>query len=169
MSEQTFNWWFSYFGLFMFILAIICTFINSLIDRKLPLFEILYRWFSLLPLGFGTLYGCIMHVTFPLLTAKAIGFQDSAFQFEAGMAGLGFGLIAVLSFKASYGFRLATVIATTCWLWGDAIGHVYQISIHENLTPGNAGSWLFMGIFLPLILILSLIKLKRFSRLQGKW
>lgn len=76
------------------------------------------------------------------------------------MADLAFGLLGVLSFKASYGFRLATVIGVTCFLWGCAIGHINQMVIHHNFTIGNAGSWFWLDILLPILLIMCIVKLK---------
>lgn len=161
MLEETCKWIFSNFGLFMFIVAIFFMLLHRLIDRNEAPFEVLYRWFALFPLGVTAIFAAIMHAFFPEFTAETIGWQNTPFQFEVAMANLAFGVIAILSFKASYGFRLATVISTTCWLWGDALGHIYQINVHHDFAPGNAGSWLYMDMFLPVILILAVVKLKQ--------
>ncbi len=151
---------FANFGLSMFVVAIVFMLIHRLMDRNEAPSEILYRWFSFFPLGITSIYAFIMHAFFPEFTARTIGWQTSPFQYEVAMACLAIGVIAILSFKASYGFRLATVIAATCWLWGDAIGHIYQIRIHHDIAPGNAGSWLYMDMVLPVILIIAIVKLK---------
>ncbi len=135
-------------------------------NRKLGPFEVLYRWFALLPVGFTSIYAFIMHAFFPVFTAGTIGWANSPFQYEVAMADLSFGVLAILSFKASYGFRLATVIGITCWLWGDAAGHIYQINVNHNFDPGNAGSWLYMDMFLPIILLLPIVKLKPTHKLK---
>src|SRR3990167_7609111 len=88
-----------------------------------------------------------------------IGWQNSPFQFEVAVANLGFGMIGILSFRASYGFRVATVMGNTFWLWGDATGHLYQMMVNNNLTVGNAGSWFWMDIIIPLVLLVCILRL----------
>jgi len=151
------------FGLVMFILAIIIAIIDWPIQKILKRasgYEVFFRWIILLPLGITAIYAFIMHAFFPGTTAANIGWTNSPFQFEVAMANLGFGVIAIASFNASYGFRLATVIGSLFWLWGDAIGHLYQMIIHHNFAPGNAGSWFWMDIIVPLILLFLIKKLK---------
>ena len=159
MKRTLIKWIFGNFSFFMAILAIIFSIVHRVVNKKIDLFEILYRWFALLPLGIAALYAFMMHAFFPDFTATTIGWLNSPFQFEVAMACLGFGVISVLSCCGSYGFRLATVVGNTCWLWGDAIGHSYQMIIQHNFDVGNAGSWFYMDVFLPLLLILCLIKL----------
>lgn len=137
-----------------------------MINKNAEPFEVLYSWFSLLPLGVTSIYAFIMHAFFPTFTAEIIGWHNSAFQFEVAVANLAFGVIAILSFKASYGFRLATVIAATCWLWGDASGHIYQMNVNDDFAQGNAGSWLYMDMFVPVILILAIVRLNEPKKLK---
>lgn len=155
------DWLLTNFDFSMFILASIVTVVHILIDRKQSPYEILYRWFIFLAVGVTTMYVFIMHIFFPDFASTIYGWQMNPFQIEMAMSNLGYGVIAILSFKASYHFRLATVIAVTCWLWGNAIGHVYQIQVLHVLSPDKAGSWILTDMFTPLILIVSLIKLKR--------
>jgi hypothetical protein len=151
---------FSNFALVMMVLTLACITLQWSRDHKIATVEIFYRWTTLLALGVTELYAFIMHTFFPSVAAAAIGWQASPFQYEVGMANLGFGLIAVLSFSASYSFRVASVIASTCWLWGDAMGHIYQMLTQHNFNPGNAGSWFWFDVIIPLILISCILKLK---------
>ncbi|KTC66262.1 Uncharacterised protein (plasmid) [Legionella adelaidensis] len=151
---------FANLGLVLFICSLLFILIHRIINKRLLFSEIAYRWISLMPLGLTAIYAFIMHAFFPVFTAATIGWQDSPFQFEVAMANLAIGVIAILSFKASFDFRLATVIASTCWLWGDAVGHIYQMIVHQNFTIGNAGSWFWMDILVPLLLIISLFRLR---------
>ena len=164
MIANVITWIFSNYGLFMLFVAIVLSVLHHLVNRKLPFSEIAYRWIALLPLGVTSIYAFVMHAFFPDFTAATIGWQSSPFQYEVAMASLGFGVIAILSFTASYGFRLATVIANTCWLWGDAVGHSYQMISHHNFAPGNAGSWFYMDVLIPLLLIICIIKIKSHNR-----
>lgn len=163
MLEQWITYTLNNFGLVMFLLAVIIVLIDWPIQkfrRRASFFEILYRWVAFLPLGITSIYACIMHAVFPSIAAATIGWQLSPFQFEVAMANLGFGMIAFLSFNANYSFRTAVVIANTFWLWGDAVGHIYQMIMHHNFAVGNAGSWFWMDILIPLILILCMLRMK---------
>ena len=160
MLTTVIRWVFTNFGLFMALLAVIFSVIQRLTNKKLNLSEILYRWFALFPLGLTAMYAFFLHAFFPDFTAASIGWPNSPFQYEVAMANLGFGMIAILSVYASYGFRLATVVGNTCWLWGDAIGHSYQIYRYHNFTIGNAGSWFYMDMFLPVMLLVCIANIK---------
>ncbi len=154
-------WILSHFSFALFILALILVFLQKTIFmRRVKLSESLYSWVTLLPLGIGGLYGFALHAFFPDFTAATIGWQNSPFQYEVAMANLGFGLVALLAFQASFGFRVANVVGITCWLWGDAAGHLYQMIIQHNFSSGNAGTWLWMDIICPFILIICIIRLR---------
>jgi hypothetical protein len=161
MLEQWIPWILRDFSFVMFIIAIIFIIIHRLIKRNLSESEIVYRWIALFALGFTGIYGFILHGFFPDLAASNIGWSNSPFQFELAIADLAFGVVGVLSFNASYGFRLATVIVATITLWGDAAGHIDQMIVNHNYTVGNAGSWFWMDIVIPIILIISIATLKK--------
>jgi len=156
------QWGFQNFGFVMFILAVLCILVNRMTAPPYMMnAEIVYRWIALLPVGITSLYAFMLHAFFPVISASSIGWLPSPFQFEVAMANLAFGIIAILSFKASYGFRLATTIALVIWYWGDAVGHSYQIIRFHNLSAGNAGTWFWLDLFLPIILLVSILRLKQ--------
>ncbi len=163
MLESTMKWMFGNFDLCMFILAAIFVLANSIINRQISTFEILYRWFSLFPLGFTLIYVSILRAFYPELTEVTLG-RNVPFQFEVALACFSLGVVAILSFKASYGFRLATVISSSLWIWGNAISRIQQLSLHPSLASGS-GSWLLLDLVLPILLALVLIKLRP-SRIQ---
>lgn len=151
----------SNFAMAMFIVALFFMLIHRLVTGgRVSGAEIVYRWTALFAVGVTLIYAFIMHTFFQNIAAPAIGWAPSPFEYEVGIANLAFGVIAILSFNASYNFRLAVVIAIVIWLWGDAIGHLYQIMENQNYSIGNAGSWFWMDLYLPLVLILCLRKLK---------
>ena len=155
-------WVLSQFDLTMLLCALFFIVIHTLLRIKyISFYEIVFRWIVLFSLGFTCIYTFIMHAFFPNQAAAVVGWAASPFQFEVAMADLALGVLGVLSFKASYGFRSATVLASLFCLWGDAIGHIQQMIINHNFMPGNAGSWFWLDIFIPLILLICLSKLKR--------
>lgn len=149
------------FGLTMFVLAVIFIILNRIITRGISESEIVYRWMAVFALGFTMIYAAIMHTVYPTISAQAIGWQTSPFQFEVGMADLAFGVLGILSFRASYGFRVATVLSSLIFLWGDAAGHIYQMVKNHDFAVGNAGSWFWLDVMIPIVLLICIVKLKR--------
>ncbi len=97
----------------------------------------------------------------PEESARLIGWQDSPFQYEVGMADLTVGVLGVLAFRRNLGFRLATTIAVVCWLGGDAIGHIHQMVTAHNFAPGNAGSWFWCDILFPIVMVVAYYRSSR--------
>lgn len=118
--------------------------------------ETTFRWLALLAVGVSGLYTALMHIVFPDQSAAAIGWAPSPFQYEVGVADLTVGALGLGAFRASYGFRLATTIAAACWYGGDAIGHIRQMIVANNFAPGNAGSWFWADVALPILLVAAL-------------
>lgn len=152
------------FGLAMFIVAAGFMLLHrALTHGRVPEFEIIYRWTALFPLGIVGIYSFVMHAFFPEMAAEVIGWSDSPFQYEVAVADLAFGVLAILSFNASIGFRLAAVIGNTIWLWGDAFGHIRQMLVADNFSAGNAGSWFWMDVWLPPLILICLYKIREFE------
>lgn len=159
------TWILSDFSLAMLFLAIFFILLHlTMRIKSVSFYEIIYRWVALFPLGFTGIYTFILHAFYPEVSAASIGWTPSPFQFEVAMADLAIGVLGVLSFNASYGFRLATVIASIVFLWGDAVGHIYQMVVNQNFMPGNAGTWFWLDLVIPLILLLCLVRLKPVRR-----
>ncbi len=161
MSTDWIAWALSQFDVTMLLCALFFIVLHTIVRVKyVSFYEIIFRWLVLFSLGFTSLYTFVMHAFYPHMAAAVIGWAASPFQFEVAMADLAIGVLGVLSFRASYGFRLATVIASVCFLWGDAVGHMREMVVNNNFYPGNAGSWFWLDIFIPLILLICITHLK---------
>jgi len=161
--EQLSKLIFEYFSIILLVLAIVValvTYSSGRSTRRITISENLYRWISLLGAGVVGVYVFFIHAFMPSVSAGQIGWQTSPFQHEVAVANLGFGILCILAFSASYGFRLASVIGISIWLWGDAIVHIRQMIIAKNFSPGNAGPWFWSDVLVPLLLIWLIIKLK---------
>ena len=159
MLAEYVSWILGNFDMSMFILAIVFIIFHRIMIRKgISNAEIVYRWLMLFELGFTGVYAFIMHAFFPDLTSSSMGWPMSPFQMEVAMANLGFAAIAILSFNASYGFRLAAVIANTFWLWGGSLGHMYQMMQYQHYSLVDVGSWFWMDMLTPVILIICIIQ-----------
>jgi hypothetical protein len=90
-------------------------------------------------------------VLFGDVAAKFIGWENSPFQAEVGFASLGVGIAGVIAFKASLPFRFATLIPPWAFSLGAAGGHIYQMIVAHNFSPGNVGLVLPIDILMPII------------------
>ena len=87
------------------------------------------------------------------MAASFIGWADSPFQVEVGVASLGFGIMGLVAIKNNFGLRLGLIISTATFLWGCAAGHIYQMNTTGNHTEGNSGVMLWTGLLMPFISI----------------
>jgi hypothetical protein len=126
--------------------------------------DITLAYFLLLVVGFNGLYNFFMHAFFGDMIAAYIGWAQSPFQFEVAMANLALGVLGILAFRANFGFRLATVIATSVFMLGAAGGHIYNLVVTQNIMPGNIGTVLFTDILIPVTLIFLLWRNHTLSR-----
>lgn len=149
----------NHFSLVMLILALVISFFSGIVSA-IPINEQMFRWVALLAVGFTGVFTFIMHAFFPETSAAAIGWSTSPFQYEVAIADLTVGVLGLVAFNASVGFRAATVVADIIWQWGDAIGHIHQMITEHNFSSGNAGSWFWLDIIIPLILLITFIKMR---------
>lgn len=110
----------------------------------------LLAWHIFFALGAQNLLNFIFHVFFGKLAAAFIGWADSPFQLEVGMASLGFSVVAFLAAFGSFDLRLAAILGPALFSLGAAAGHVYQMVTAHNFAPGNAGIIFYTDIFIPL-------------------
>jgi len=146
------------FCITMFVVGLSAALLNTIIARGTPqgrFSEQFFRWFSFFAIGVTGLFTFFGHVFMPETSAANIGWPDSPFQYEVGIADLTVGVLGLLAFRRDLGFRLAATIAVVCWLGGDAVGHVHQMISAHNFAPGNAGSWFWTDVLFPILMVAS--------------
>jgi len=99
----------------------------------------LLRYLFLFPLGLQGLWAFIGHVFFAEQAAASIGWANTPFQYEVGVANLGLGLASIYAAFRGFEARLAVGIAAACFLVGAGIIHVKDILETGNLAPGMRG------------------------------
>lgn len=124
----------------------------------------LLRYIFLLPLGVMGLWGFLGHVFFPAQSAAAIGWADSPFQYEVGVANLGLGLASIYAAFSSFRARIAAFLVAASFLIGAGIGHIREIVQTGNFSAGNAGPILFTDFLTPIAILVLLILAARASR-----
>jgi hypothetical protein len=116
--------------------------------------EVFLVWFLVVWAGIGGVLSFLSHTLLADETARAIGWPTgNPFQSEVAVANLVVGVLGILCYWIRGNFWLATVIATSVWLGGDAVVHIYHIVVNHNYHPGNAGLPFYFDILLPLLLI----------------
>ena len=141
---------------FSFLIIGLAAGVISLINKPKPLranvvAEALFSYYLLFTIGVNNLVNFVFHVFVGDLAAKFIGWENSPFQAEVGFASLGVGIAGVLAFKASLPFRFATLIPPWCFSLGAAGGHIYQMIVAHNFSPGNVGLVLPIDILMPIV------------------
>lgn len=113
--------------------------------------EKLIAWFVFWTVGVAYLYNGVVHVFFGKMAAAFIGWADSPFQLEVGMASFGFAFVGFFAAFRSFELRVAAIVGPAIFMLGAAIGHAYQIALTHNMAPGNAGVMFYSDIVLPVI------------------
>lgn len=144
----------SNFTLTFLVIGLIVSGSSLLVSRPKSSYEVVDRFLAgylFFAIGLCFLYNFVMHVFFAERAAAFIGWYNSPFQYEVGYASLGFAAVALLAHRSTYHFRLAAILGPALFMWGAAIGHIYQIVTKHNYAPGNAGIMLWSDILLPVI------------------
>ena len=125
--------------------------------------------FLVISIGISSLIGFVGHIFFADQIAADIGWAaGSPFQREVGFANLAIGVLGITCIWLRGNYWIATVIATTIFLWGAAYGHIMDIIVHGNYAPGNAGGVLYDDILVPLITIVLLAAYVRTAKMVEK-
>jgi hypothetical protein len=112
--------------------------------------EKLLAWYVFFSVGVSFLVNFVFHVFFGQMAAAFIGWADSPFQFEVGMASLGVAVGGFLAAFHSFDRRLIAIVVPGIFLLGAAAGHAWQMVTAHNFAPGNAGTIFYTDIIIPL-------------------
>ncbi|KOT99773.1 hypothetical protein ADK70_02495 [Streptomyces rimosus subsp. pseudoverticillatus] len=118
-----------------------------------PAAEIWQRWWAVGALGIGSLWITLAFLAVPDAMADTIGFAHSPFQFEIAFANLGLAVLGFRGASASPRERLTSGLAAAVFLWGAAIGHVYQWFANGDHAAGNTGGILANDLLIPAVMI----------------
>lgn len=158
----------SNFTLTFFILGLIFS-AFALLRLREPLtpawiVEKLLAWHVFFSIGIDNLYNFVMHVFFGEMAARFIGWADSPFQLEVGMASLGFAVVGLLAAFRSFDLRLAAILGPGIFTLGAAAGHIHQMITAHNFAPGNAGIIFWTDILIPVFGFMLLWLQHRYGR-----
>jgi hypothetical protein len=93
------------------------------------------------------------HLFMPAPVAASIGWPTSRFQWEVGLANVGYGVTGVMAPSFGREFWLATIVVFSIFMLGAAVGHIRSMLAEHNLAPGNAGYIFWYDLLAPSLLI----------------
>lgn len=134
--------------LILFVLALVV----AALRREPAPAERYLAWLLLLSVGVQGIWAGIFHIFFPGMAAASIGWQDSPFQFEIGVADMAIGITAVVSFWRGPDFRAAVVWYISLFYLGVAIGHIRQVIETGNMAANNFGVLLLLTLIQMVLL-----------------
>lgn len=122
--------------------------------------ELWIRWWLIGGMALGALTIAVTFWIVPKFMAGSMGYATGPYQFEVSVTNLAFAVMAVLCFR-NRAPRLVVLIGFAVFMWGAALGHLYQSVAHHNLTPGNTGGILVYDFGLPLLLLILVLRQRR--------
>jgi hypothetical protein len=110
-------------------------------------------YFLFIYVGLLGLFTAYFHVFEPNRASASIGWAPSPFEYEVGIADLTMGVLGVLCIVFRREFWLATAIGNAVWFLGDAVGHVREMTVHNNHAENNAGIFLVFEFAVPVLML----------------
>jgi hypothetical protein len=121
-------------------------------------------YFLFIYVGLLGLFTAYFHVFEPNRASASIGWAPSPFEYEVGMADLTMGVLGVLCIVFRQEFWLATAIGNAVWFLGDAVGHVKEMTLHNNHAENNAGIFLVFEFAVPVLMLGLVFYLRHLTR-----
>lgn len=138
---------------FLCIAAVICA---TLIRRDQHWARRYLSWILLLAVGVDGLWAGLFHVFFPAIASAQIGWQQSPFEFEVGIADIALGAVAVLAFWRSLSFQSAVALYAIIFYVGVTVGHFVQAFQNNDYAADNFGLLLALTIARAIALLILL-------------
>lgn len=127
--------------------------------------ELLLVWFLGFGIGVGSIFSGLTQVFSPEMVAQSVGWPNTPFLREVGFANISYGILGLLSIRYR-SFWAPTIIAYTVFMWGAAIGHIFNIQQTGNVAAGNAGTVLYLDILMPIFFIILLLAYQKTSNVE---
>lgn len=157
-----FPWWGALIWPFVGIAgAVIHIAVAKTANTTLRKLEIFLLWWFAFGVGVTALAAFMSIIIAPGGIADQIGYNTSPFEFEVGSSNLAFAALGFLCLRFRGQFWEATTIGVTIFLWGAAVGHIYQYAVNGNTRPYNIGAVLYTDIFVQVVLIIALVLFRR--------
>ncbi|MEV4601277.1 DUF6790 family protein [Amycolatopsis sp. NPDC049253] len=121
------------------------------------------RWWAIGALGCSSLWMTLAFLGAPDVMSTAIGFTRTPFEFEIAFANLGLAVMGFRAASASARERITIGIGAGMFLWGAAVGHLYQWFANGDHAPGNTGGVVITDLLIPAVMIILADRAQRVS------
>ncbi|MEU5694340.1 DUF6790 family protein [Actinosynnema sp. NPDC020468] len=125
--------------------------------------EIWQRWWAIGAFGIGSLWMTVAFLTVPDAMAEVIGFGRTPFMVEIAFANLALAVMGFRAASASARERITIGLGGGMFLWGAAIGHVYQWFANGDHAPGNTGGVIVNDVLIPAVMIILAVRSRRLA------
>lgn len=147
-----------YFPALMYVLALLIATIIVSARRHRPIrrhnINTFIAYIMLLAIGFSGIWGFVFH---------AMMIKVNHFQYDLAVANLAFGITGIFAFQASHGYRVATTLMITIFLWAAALQELYTGLHGSKLAAVFMDVNYYYDIITPASLIM-LLQLHRQSK-----
>ena len=140
--------------LILYIIAWICAFFNQhFVPGDFITYLLMYVF--LFSVGISYLWSFVGFTFCPEKIAECYGRKTSEFQYDIGIASLGFGVLGILCF-AYQNLWLATGIVVAIFGLGHAYGYLLSLIRNKEASKSNAGIVPFISLVVSITLIVGL-------------
>jgi hypothetical protein len=143
--------------------AIVHLFVSKQPRTRERVVQVFLLYFLVVDIGVFGVIGASGHIFRADEIAEEIGWPTgSPFQYEVGVANLGFGVTGILCIWYRRGFWAATAIAAGIFLFADGIGHIREERAGDY-AEYNAGPVLYTDFITPIVVWALLIAYHRMT------
>lgn len=147
-------------SLVLLILALIFASFSARKNKQLTdnreVFDIFAGYIFFFNVGIFCIWLFIINFVMATAIADFLGWGAIPFRTEDIAFNLGLGILGLMAIRESFGFRLATLIMTTCAFWGHALqyGNALMLDAHYQLGWFLPKSSFFVMVLVPILLII---------------
>ena len=121
--------------------------------KGLHALETFIMWQLAIGFGLSLLFSGMSHLILPDKIAESIGWPSgSPFQREVGMWDAAIGIVGLLCLKIKNDFWTAMIAGTGLFYFGAGIGHIWELVVHGNNSPNNAGIVMYVDLLYPVLI-----------------
>jgi hypothetical protein len=130
------------------------------VKKKVSNINITLVYYLFITVGIQGLNYSLGQIFYPTMVSKFLGWPQSPFLLEVGMANLSFAILGLLSPWMERGWQMATGVGYSLFLLFTGIVHIFRISQY-GISYGDIGGFFAIDLLLPFIIFTLIFKARR--------